>query len=102
VHNCSFVCGEAEIVLGQMAAHSERFEAAVTDPPRAGMHPKAISGLIDLRPARIVYISCNPQALGIDLSRLQAAGYRTAYVQVVDMFPHTAHCEVIARLEHTA
>jgi 23S rRNA (uracil1939-C5)-methyltransferase len=98
VHNCSFVAGEAERVLGEMAARGERFECAVTDPPRPGMHPKALEALAGLRPSRIVYVSCNPKALGVDLGRLVSAGYRVDYLQLVDMFPHTPHCEVVARL----
>jgi len=101
VRNCSFVSGEAERVLGEMAARGERFDCAVTDPPRPGMHPKAIEALIALRPSRIVYVSCNPKALGVDLNRLMSAGYRTDYLQLVDMFPHTPHCEVLARLYDT-
>ena len=65
------------------------------------MHLKALQALAELRPNRIVYVSCNPQVLGADLKRLQAAGYRTDYLQLVDMLPHTPHCEVLARLVYT-
>jgi 23S rRNA (uracil1939-C5)-methyltransferase len=102
VENCSFVSGEAERVLGEMAARGERFQCAVTDPPRPGMHPKAIEALVALRPTRIVYVSCNPKALGNDLNRLSEAGYATDCLQLVDMFPHTPHCEVLARLHDAA
>ena len=98
VGNCQFVSGPAERVLHQFKIQGERFDAAVIDPPRPGVHPKALQALIDLQPERIVYVSCNPQALGGDLKRLEAAGYRTDCLQLVDMFPHTPHCEVLARL----
>ena len=100
IENCQFIPGLAERVLHQFKAQGERFDAAVIDPPRPGMHPKASQALIDLRPDRIVYVSCNPQVLGDDLMRLEAAGYRTDCLQLVDMFPHTPHCEVLARLRY--
>lgn len=98
VENCQFVCGPAETGIRQLWAQGERFESVVVDPPRPGMHPKALGDLADMGPNRIVYVSCNPQALGSDLRRLENEGYRTDCVQLVDMFPHTPHCEVLARL----
>jgi len=98
VTNCQFVAGAAEQVLWQLKAQGERFAAAVADPPRAGMHPKALQALADLQPERIVYVSCNPQAFAADLKRFSDAGYHTDYAQLVDMFPHTPHCEALARL----
>ena len=62
------------------------------------MHPKALTSIRDLLPERIVYVSCNPEALGRDLKRLEAGGYSTDYVQLVDMFPHTYHIESVALL----
>lgn len=98
VTNCQFMSGPAEDLLGQLCAQGDRFDVAVTDPPRAGMHHRAIRGLIDLGPERIVYVSCNPAALSNDLSILEAHGYRLDYLQLVDMLPQTPHCEVLARL----
>ncbi len=102
VSNCGFIAGAAEDILWRIREQGERFDTVVTDPPRPGMHPKALNAICDLRPERIVYVSCNPEALGSDLKRLEAGGYRTDYVQLVDMFPHTPHCEVVARLADTA
>ncbi len=102
VSNCRFIAGAAEEILWQVRERGERFETVVADPPRPGMHLKAITAICDLRPERIVYVSCNPEALGTDLNRLEGAGYKTDYVQLVDMFPHTPHCEVVARLNYQA
>ncbi len=102
VSNCRFIAGAAEDILWQVREQGERFETVVTDPPRPGMHLKALTAICDLRPERIVYVSCNPEALGTDLKRLEGAGYKTDYVQLVDMFPHTPHCEVVARLINKA
>ena len=102
VSNCRFIAGAAEDILWQIREQGERFETVVTDPPRPGMHLKAIAAICEMRPERIVYVSCNPEALGTDLNRLEAACYKTDYVQLVDMFPHTPHCEVVARLTNIA
>jgi 23S rRNA (uracil1939-C5)-methyltransferase len=70
----------------------------VSDPPRAGFHPRALAALIGLRPGRLVYVSCNPSTLARDVGALVRAGYRLDWVQPVDMFPHTPHIEAVARL----
>ena len=100
VDNCRFISGPAEEILQELKAKGERFDLAVTDPPRPGMHVKALEALARLGPKRIIYVSCNPQALGEDLKRLEKAGYQIDCVQLVDMLPHTPHCEVLARLFH--
>jgi 23S rRNA (uracil1939-C5)-methyltransferase len=99
--NCQFMAGHAEVILKQLVAQGDRFEVAVTDPPRSGMHPKARDALVALRPARIVYVSCNPKVLAEDLNFFGEAGYQTDYIQLVDMFPHTPHCEILARVIDT-
>ncbi|MEI6638599.1 MAG: 23S rRNA (uracil(1939)-C(5))-methyltransferase RlmD [Chlorobium sp.] len=71
----------------------------ITDPPRAGMHPKALSTMLRLRPKRIVYVSCNPASLARDGKEIALHGYTLASVQPVDMFPHTSHIESVACFE---
>lgn len=68
----------------------------VTDPPRAGMHPKALKTMVRLQPETIVYVSCNPANLARDAKEICASGYRLEEVQPVDMFPHTSHIETLA------
>lgn len=101
ISNCAFMAGPAEELMGQLTDQSERFDLVITDPPRVGMHPKAMDALVKLRPKKIVYVSCNPKALGQDLKVLCEAGYLVDYGQLVDMFPHTPHCEVLVRLIDT-
>ncbi len=79
-----------------------RPDVVVVDPPRAGLHPDLITELRALKPARVVYVSCNPASLGRDLKMLCAdACYRPGPVQPVDLFPHTGHIESVVRLDRT-
>jgi 23S rRNA (uracil1939-C5)-methyltransferase len=96
--NCTFLAGEVRFVLPPLVAKGVSAEVVVADPPRAGFHPKALRSLVSLRPARIVYVSCNPATLARDVGELVQSGYRLEWVQPVDMFPHTPHIEAVARL----
>jgi 23S rRNA (uracil1939-C5)-methyltransferase len=99
IANCTFLAGEVRFVLPSLVASGVSADLVVADPPRAGFHPKALVALLRLAPARIVYVSCNPGTLARDVGLLVRGGYRLEWVQPVDMFPHTPHIEVVARLE---
>lgn len=73
-------------------------DALIVDPPRAGLGEAGCQRAVALRAARILYVSCNPASLARDLPHL-AGGYAITAVRVVDLFPHTDHCEVLVRLE---
>ena len=68
------------------------------DPPRTGLEAGIVQELQRLRPARLAYVSCEPQSLQRDLRDLQAAGFRCAAVVPFDMFPQTQHVECVADL----
>lgn len=70
--------------------------AAVVDPPRAGMKPKALEALVARAPGKLVYVSCDPTTLARDAKTLVARGYRLNDVQPVDLFPQTYHIESVA------
>ena len=76
-------------------------DAAVIDPPRAGMKPKALETVLARVPKKIVYVSCDPSTLARDAKLLVAGGYRLIDVQPVDMFPQTYHIEAVATFIHT-
>jgi len=77
-----------------------QFDAVVLDPPRQGCPPAVLTAVFGrLRPARAVYVSCNPDALAKELPVILKAGYRVARVQPVDMFPHTDHIETVMAFE---
>lgn len=71
--------------------------AAVIDPPRAGMHPKALQRLVELRPPHVLYVSCHPAQFQKELPVLLPY-YHLCAMQAVDMFPHTQHVELVAYL----
>jgi len=90
--NCEFIAGD---VLKVIDSIEERPDLIVLDPPRDGIHPKALDKIIDYGVNRIVYISCKPTSLVRDLVVLQERGYRVDRVCAVDMFPGTVHVESV-------
>lgn len=99
INNATFYAGDVKNVLSpEFVEKHGRPDVLITDPPRAGMHPKAVEFLLELAPPRIVYVSCNPATQARDLQALSEK-YRVVKVQPVDMFPHTHHIENVALLE---
>jgi 23S rRNA (uracil1939-C5)-methyltransferase len=97
VANARFVLGEARAVLREWAEPWTP-EVVVVDPPRAGLHARVVARVAAMRPARLVYVSCNPATLARDLQGFAAEGYALERVRPFDLFPHTPHVEVVARL----
>jgi 23S rRNA (uracil1939-C5)-methyltransferase len=98
IKNCRFLLGEAKEVLSSLVHENYSPEVIVVDPPRGGMHKKVISSMLEIKPKRIVYVSCNPTTLARDLQVLAEKDYMLEKVQPVDMFPQTYHIEAIAKL----
>jgi 23S rRNA (uracil1939-C5)-methyltransferase len=96
IANATFVQAHVRDFLRDLPAERRRFEAVVIDPPRAGLHPKALRRIVRLTPPRLLYISCNPATFARDAKQLYAAGFRMSPVHPVDMFPHTRHIELVA------
>ncbi len=94
VGNCRFIRGD---ILDGLPQIERSPDLLVIDPPRAGMHKNVVRRVLELKPDRIVYVSCNPATLARDLEMLQAE-YAVGEVQPVDMFPHTFHIEAVAKL----
>jgi 23S rRNA (uracil1939-C5)-methyltransferase len=94
--NCTFIAGAAEDVL---ESQGEKFDIVICDPPRAGIHPRALHSLVRMRIPRMVYVSCNIKALPGDLETLVMAGYRLKNIRVFDMSPHTPHVETAVLLQ---
>ena len=92
------VAGRVEHVLPEVGRTV--FDAVVLDPPRQGCAPAVIGQVFEqMRPARAVYVSCDPESLAGELPRIVDAGYRITAVHAVDMFPHTPHVEAVVVLD---
>ena len=88
--------------MSQLAAVGETAEVVFLDPPRSGSEEKYLNSLCQLKPNRIVYVSCSPVTLERDLQYLTKKGYKARKAVTVDMFPWTSHVEcvvLISRVE---
>lgn len=95
--NCEFIAGD---VLKVVDSLSDKPDLIVVDPPRDGIHPKALEKIIDFGVEKMVYISCKPTSLVRDLAVLQQRGYRPEKICCVDMFPYTGNCETVCLLSN--
>ncbi|MBH1939845.1 23S rRNA (uracil(1939)-C(5))-methyltransferase RlmD [Mobilitalea sibirica] len=91
--NCEFISGDVLKVIDELKENKP--DIIVLDPPREGIHPKALDKIINFGVDRIVYISCKPTSLVRDLELLQARGYKVVKACAVDMFPQTVHVETV-------
>ena len=97
LENCRFIAGDVLKVLDEIA---EKPDFIVLDPPREGIHPKALPKIIGYGVEQMVYISCKPTSLARDLEVLLAAGYRVKRWKMVDMFPGTGQVETVCLLSN--
>lgn len=95
ISNCKFIAGDVFQVLD---AIDEKPDVIVLDPPRDGIHPKALPKILDYGVEKIVYISCKMTSLARDLEMMQMRGYRVEKMTAVDQFCGTVHCEVVCLL----
>ena len=90
--NCEFIAGDVLKILDELR---DKPDLIVLDPPRDGIHPKALPKIIDYGVERIVYISCKPTSLVRDLAVFRECGYEVVKAVGVDMFPGTVHVECV-------
>lgn len=91
-------CEDAGAALRALGSRGESFDAVVLNPPRRGTSPETREGLARLGPARIAYVSCDPDTLARDLVHLERLGYHAEWVRPFDMIPLTDHVECVALL----
>lgn len=93
---CRFLQGDVMEVLDRI---QEAPDAIVVDPPRPGLHPKALEKIVNYGIKQILYISCNPKTLAIDLTAARDKGYHAVWLKAYDNFPFTSHTECAALLQ---
>lgn len=99
IDNTGFYAGDIlKLLNSDFIKKNGNPDVIISDPPRAGMHPKVIQQINRVRPLRIVYVSCNAATQARDISMLDDV-YKVLAVQPVDMFPHTHHVENVLLME---
>jgi 23S rRNA (uracil1939-C5)-methyltransferase len=98
VKNVSFHCADVKDLLSEQM-DTLRPDFVLVNPPRIGLDPAVVNGLIAGQPDHIAYISCMPSTLARDLRLLVSAGYKLVSCQAFDMFPQTAHVETVVLLK---
>ena len=99
IENCDFYCGDMkDIFTKEFVQQNGTPDVIITDPPRDGMHPKVVENILNIKPKRVVYVSCNSATQARDLA-LMKGDYNIVKIQPVDMFPQTYHVENVVLLE---
>lgn len=94
--NCEFIAGDVAVTIKDIKIKPD---IIILDPPRNGVHPKALEYVIKFNAKEIIYVSCNPKTLVENLETLTARGYEVVRSTVKDMFPNTPHAEVVVKLK---
>lgn len=95
IENAWFLCGDAGEAAARLAAQGLAPDVVVLDPPRKGSDQQTLDAVLDMSPARIVMVSCNPATAARDCKYLSEKGYKAQQIQPVDMFPRTKHVETV-------
>ncbi len=90
--NVHFIAGDVKEVIATLQGNPDLI---ILDPPRSGVHPKALEYVKDFNAKEIIYVSCNPKTLVIDLNYLISEGYEVVKTKIVDLFPNTPHVETV-------
>lgn len=97
INNASYICDDATKAIYQMEKEGKHFDYIVVDPPRKGLDLQGIELILNSNAEKIGYVSCNVATLARDLKLLESK-YEVKSINLVDMFPHTPHCEVVTVL----
>ena len=95
LNNCEFLAGDVAEIIKTV---KDKPDIIILDPPRSGVHPKALDYVIKFNAPEIIYVSCNPKTLVTDLKVLNERGYKIVQTKVKDMFPNTPHAETVVKL----
>lgn len=97
VKHAKYVVGKAEEIMPKWVKEGWRPDVVVVDPPRTGLDQQLLKTILQIKPKKIVYVSCNPSTLAKDIDVLSSK-YKVDYMQPVDMFPQTAHVECVSQI----
>ena len=101
IDNVQFITGDVmKVLCGEEGSGLPKPDLIILDPPREGIHPKALGRILGYGVDKIVYISCKPTSLANDLAAFKQTGYELIKAACVDMFPHTVHVETVCCLYH--
>ena len=95
IDNCNFICGDVKAKLDEV---TEKPDMIVVDPPRMGMHDKVVEMLSSYGIEQILYISCNPNTMAMNLEKFSELGYEPVVMKAYDNFPKTKHAEAVTLL----
>jgi len=95
ITNCNFIAGDVTEIINTI---KDKPDIIILDPPRPGVHPKALEHVISFGEPEIIYVSCNPKTLVKDLLVLIEGGYSVDSLKIMDMFPHTPHVECVVKI----
>ena len=98
LNNCRFVAGDAAELLDDLLGELPPGFVATVNPPRKGCDREVLDALCALQPRALIYVSCNPESLAVDLDHLCRNGWQVDKVQPVDMCPQSPHVETVVRL----
>ena len=99
IKNAEFYCGDAGEVFEKLIKNNQKYSTVFVDPPRKGLDEKFINILLELKPEKVVYVSCDPETLARDIKLLSKA-YKINKIQPVDMFSQTFHVETVVSLTY--
>ncbi|SFB16827.1 23S rRNA (uracil(1939)-C(5))-methyltransferase RlmD [Clostridium frigidicarnis] len=94
--NCEFIAGDVAKVITEL---KDKPDIIILDPPRSGVHPKALEYVVKFNAEDLIYVSCNPKTLVNDLKYLTEHGYTVQKTKLKDMFPNTPHVETVVKLQ---
>lgn len=98
IENAEFICEDASEAFKDLVNNKVKFSTVFVDPPRKGLDEKFIKTLLELKPEKVIYVSCEPDTLARDIALL-SIDYEIKKIQPVDMFPMTFHVETVVLLQ---
>lgn len=101
INNITFICGDCKVEIPKLLKNIEEDFTIILDPPRSGCDPLVLSSVLDVKPSKVIYVSCNPITLAKDLKILSSI-YKIEDITPFDMFPQTSNVETMVVLKKSS